>query len=65
MTLCGIIHLGLSQVVKPLGGGNSLWFIPGLLPEPFIGGVGGEVGVVAPPVILWRVGAVRLDLGDI
>lgn len=36
--------------------------LPGLISQPLIGGVGGEVGVVAPPVILWGVGAVRFDL---
>lgn len=39
--------------------------LPRLLPEPLIGGVGGEVRGEAPPLVLWRVGAVRLDLGDI
>lgn len=48
--------------IIPLCGGRFNDSLPGLLSKPLIGGVGGEVRVVAPPVILWRVGAVRLDL---
>lgn len=36
--------------------------LPGFVSQSLIGGVGGEVRVVAPPIILWRVGTIRLDL---